>query len=72
VLVDDVIAIHGARSPAAADSPRTHRQAFIYVVTNGRTADAAQVAKLDKIRTQWEAFFGQATEGRMSANTRLR
>jgi hypothetical protein len=72
VLVDDVIAIEGPRVPAAADSPRIHRQAFIYIITNGRTADAAQVAKLDKIRTQWEAFFGQATEGRMSANTRLR
>src|SRR5260370_23285905 len=60
VLVDDVIAIHGPRIPAAADSPRTHRQAFIYIVSNGRTLDTAQVAKLDTLRTQWEAFFLQA------------
>ena len=72
VLIGDVIAIHGPRVPAAADSPRTFRQAFIYVVTNGRTTDPAQVAKLDKIRTQWEAFFLQGTENRMTASTRLR
>jgi hypothetical protein len=72
VLIGDVIAIHGPRVPAAADSPRTFRQAFIYIVTNGRTTDSAQVAKLDKIRTQWEAFFLQGTENRMTANTRLR
>ena len=72
VLVDDVIAVNGPRVPAAADSSKILRQAFIYVVSGGRTTDAAQVAKVDRIRSQWETFFGQATEGRMSANTRLR
>jgi hypothetical protein len=72
VLVDDVIAVNGPRVPAAADSPRTHRQAFIYVVSGGRTADAAQVAKVDRIRSQWEGFFLGATENRMTANTKLR
>jgi hypothetical protein len=32
----------------------------------------AHVAKLDRIRSQWETFFLQATENRMTANTRLR
>jgi hypothetical protein len=72
VLIGDVIAVHGPRIPAAADSSRVHRQAFIFVTTAGRTADAANIAKLDKIRQQWEAFFLSATEGRMTANTRLR
>jgi hypothetical protein len=72
VLIDDVIAIHGPRIPSAADSARVHRQAFIFVVTAGRATDAAQVAKLDRIRQQWETFFLQATEDRMTANTRLR
>ena len=71
VLIGDVIAVEGARVPGALDAPRTHRQAFIYVVTSGRSLDTGQVAKLDKIRTQWEAFFLQATEGRMTAITRL-
>ena len=72
VLVDDIIAVNGVRSPSSAESSKTHRQAFIYIVSNGRTADAAQLAKLDRIRTQWEAFFLQATENRRTANTRLR
>jgi len=72
VLIDDVIAVNGARSPSSDAAPHSFRQAFIYVVSNGRTADAGQVAKLDRIRSQWEAFFGTATEGRMSGNTRLR
>ena len=72
VLVDDVIAIHGPRIPSSQDTSKVHRQAFIYIVSNGRTADSAQIAKLDRIRAQWEVFFLQATEGRMTANTRLR
>ena len=72
VLIDDVIAINGARVPSSDVAPHTFRQAFIYIVSNGRTADSALVAKLDRIRSQWETFFGTATEGRMAGNTRLR
>ena len=72
VLIDDVIAIEGARTPSSADAPKTFRQAFLYIVSNGRSTDSGQVAKLDRIRSQWEAFFLQATEGRMTPNTRLR
>src|SRR5436190_1958216 len=72
VLVDDIIAVNGQRIPSSADTSKTHRQAFIYIVSSGRTAEAAQLAKPDRIRTQWEAFFLQATDNRMTANTRLR
>ena len=72
VLIDDVIAVMGTRVPTFSDSPKTHRQAFIYIVSNGRTADAGQVSKLDRIRVAWESFFLSATEGRMTLNSRLR
>ena len=71
VLIDDIIAIHGPRIPAAGDSPRVHRQAFIYVVSTGQQADTAHVSKLDRIRREFEEFFQVATEGRMRAETRL-
>jgi hypothetical protein len=71
VLIDDVIAIHGQRVPAAEASPRVHRQAFVYVVSPGRQVDPAQVAKVDRIRREFEGFFRTATEGRMRAETRL-
>ena len=37
VLIEDVIEIHGPRIPTSAESPRIHRQAFLYVVSQGRT-----------------------------------
>ena len=72
VLIDDVIAINGARVPSASDAPRVHRQAFVLVVSRGRAVDNAQVEKLDRIRRAWETFFQQATNGRMQAITTLR
>jgi len=72
VLIDDVIAIQGQRSPTAAESPRVHRQAFILLVSAGRSTDAGQAAKVDNIRRAWEPFFFQATEQRMTATTTLR
>jgi hypothetical protein len=72
VLVEDIIAVNGPRIPSPADSPKVQRQAFIYIVSNGRSTDAAQVAKLDRIRDQWVTFFRLGTENRMTADTRLR
>jgi hypothetical protein len=72
VLIDDVIAVMGQRLPSVNDSPKVFRQAFIYIVSNGRSLDSGQVSKLDRFRTAWESFFSQATEGRMTSNTRLR
>lgn len=71
VLIDDIIAIHGPRQPSAAESPKVHRQAFVYIVGAGRSVDPAQVAKVDRIRREWETFFLAATDGRMRAETRL-
>ncbi len=71
VLISDVTDILGTRTPTAAESARVHRQAFIYIVSNGKTADPGQVAKVDTIRKAWETFFQQATDGRMRAITTL-
>ena len=72
VLVNDIIDIYGPRIPGAADSARLHRQAFIFVASSGSDPSSATVSKLDRIRTEWEAFFLQATDGRMRAITTLR
>jgi hypothetical protein len=71
VTIDDVIAVHGQRTPSAADSPRVYRQAFVYVVSAGGTVDPAAIAKLDRIRVAWDQFFSAATDSRMRAETRL-
>ena len=72
VLIADVIEVEGERVPSAADSPRVQRQAFLYVVRGGRDPNPEHVAKLDRIRQQWETFFHEATDRRMTAETRLR
>jgi hypothetical protein len=72
VLIQDVIAIEGPRSPSAAESARVHRQAFVYLVSGGKAPDNGQVAKVDGIRRAWEGFFLQATDRRMQAITTLR
>jgi len=72
VLIQDVVAVMGTRVPPAATSPRLHRQAFLYVVGQGREAQATHVEKLDRVRQAWEAFFLKATDGRIRAETRLR
>jgi hypothetical protein len=72
VLIQDVIAVHGPRQPSAANSPRVHRQAFVYLVGAGRQPESGHIDKLERIRREWEIFFVRATDGRMQADTRLR
>lgn len=72
VLIQDVVGLLGERLPRSAESPRVHRQAFVYVVSNGTTYDPAAVAKLDRFRREWEPYFLRATDNRMRVETRLR
>ena len=72
VLIRDIIEVEGPRVPSTAESPRVQRQAFVYVVRGGREPNPDHVAKLDRIRLQWETFFRAATDDRMTAETRLR
>jgi hypothetical protein len=72
VLMQDIVAVMGQRQPAAAPSPRVHTQAFIHLVSAGKEADAANVAKIDRMRREWETFFLKATDGRMRVETRLK
>ena len=71
VLIQDVIAVNGPRQPAAAQSPRVHRQAFIFLVAQTNVSNS-DIDKVDRIRREWEPFFVQATGNRMRAETRLR
>ena len=72
VRIEDVIATMGRREPSSGSSPRTHRQAFVYIVSNGRTLEQGQVDKLDRIRREWASAFRTATNSRMTLETRLR
>lgn len=71
VLIQDVIDAMGPRRPAAADSPREHRQAYIFVRRASAVLDAADLARLGSIREQFGPFFHAATEQRMTVRTTL-
>lgn len=71
VLIQDVVEVSGPRVPSSDSAPRVQRQAFIYIVSPDLEADPAQIAKLDRIRNNWESFFSVATGGLMRAETRL-
>jgi hypothetical protein len=70
VAIGDVVAALGDRSPKAAPWARPFREAFVYV-TVGAPADPASVAKVERIRAAWPAFFSQSAEGRGSVDPTL-
>ena len=71
VLIQDVIDALGPRVPATADSPRVHRQAFVFVRRAGAVQDPQDLTRLARIREQFGAFFSRATENRMTVRTTL-
>jgi hypothetical protein len=71
VLIQDVIDAMGARVPSAADAPRVHRQAYVFVRRPTEVLDPQDLARLTRIREQFGPFFSQATENRMTVRTTL-
>jgi hypothetical protein len=71
VLIQDVVDALGPRQPTSAESPRLHRQAYLFIVGRGVTASSGDIARIDRIRRDFEGFFRQATENRMSVRTTL-
>jgi hypothetical protein len=70
VTIGDVVAALGDRSPRGTPWARPLREAFVYV-TVGAPADPANVAKVERIRAAWPAFFAQSAEGRGSVDPTL-
>lgn len=71
VIIQDVIEALGPRVPAAADSPRLHRQAYVFVRRASAVLDQQDLARLRRIREQFGPFFSGATENRMTVRTTL-
>ena len=61
----------GPRVPSAADSPRVHRQAFVFIRRRRRARPAGSHAPGPDSRAIRPAFFSRATENRMTVRTKL-
>jgi uncharacterized protein (TIGR03437 family) len=71
VTVDDVIAANGPRIPNSVTARKRYNYAFILVTPRGTQPTDSQVAHLDRIRSDWEGFYEQATSFRSTASTSL-
>ena len=71
VSVEQVIAANGPRVPNAIVAPKRYNYAFVLVTARNNPATADQIAKVDRIRREWETFFNRAVSFRGIANTSL-
>ena len=72
VSVDMVIGAEGRRVPDSTVSQRRFNFAFILLVAEDSEVSPVDLAKIDRIRTEWEPFFEAAAENRAAAETTLR
>ena len=72
VLIQDIVDAIGDRQPSSDTSPKTHRQAWVYVIARGTSPSQVDLTRLERMRTQWEPYFRRITESRMTVTTSLR
>jgi uncharacterized protein (TIGR03437 family) len=66
-----IVAAEGPRVPGHSVARRDFRFAFVLLVDRNSEPRAQDVAKLDRIRTEWEAYFTQAVAERAVAKTQI-
>jgi uncharacterized protein (TIGR03437 family) len=71
VTVDDLIAVEGRRVPDHTVEQRRYRVAFIMIVPEGAEPSAADIAKLERYRTEFAEAYGRFSEGRIVMETAL-
>ncbi len=69
VSLDDVIAVEGQRVPDHLSSQKAFRQALVLVARRGRFPTPAAIARLNRLRQDWEPYYAAATGGRGSVDT---
>jgi uncharacterized protein (TIGR03437 family) len=70
--IDEIVQAEGRRTPDHTVSQRRFRFAFILVAAAGTTPTQSDLAKIDRYRAEFEAFYLRATSNRAIAETALR
>ena len=71
VPIDDVIRAEGDRVPHARVSQRDFNVGIMLVVEEGAQPSQESLDRLERLRTEWEAFFETHTGGRARVHTEL-
>jgi hypothetical protein len=71
VTIGDVISAMGPRVPSAAAAPRLLRQAYVLVADAVAAATPERLTAVTRIRSHFETYYRQATDGRGVVQTRL-
>jgi uncharacterized protein (TIGR03437 family) len=72
VSVDDLIAVHGRRTPDHTVSQRKYRFAIVVIAPRGGATDSPNVQQVEAYRRSFESFYNRATGERAVAETTLR
>lgn len=72
VTIDELIGIHGPRYPDHEISQRNFRLAIVLVTRAGQPFADRSLAKVERFRQAFEAYFERVTSGRASVDTTLR
>jgi uncharacterized protein (TIGR03437 family) len=72
VPIGDVVQAMGRRTPDYTIAQRHFRFAFVLVVPQGTDPSAADLAKVDQFRQQYEAAYAKFASGNAAADTSLR
>ena len=71
VMIQDVLRAMGRRTPDHTISQKDFRIGFILLVEEGSPPSAENIAKMERIRAEFEAYFAEQSGGRARVETEL-
>jgi len=69
--IQDIVAANGLRTPTPTSSQKAFNMAIILVVKNGEVPKGEEIARIEKIRKEFEDYFYVSTGGLATMNTSL-
>ncbi|MCI0532077.1 MAG: lamin tail domain-containing protein, partial [candidate division Zixibacteria bacterium] len=71
LTMQDIVTANGLRTPTPSSSQKNFNMAIILVVKNGEVPKGEEIARIEKIRKEFENYFYVSTGGLATMNTSL-